>query len=77
MANTITIKQLFELCKEQVAMGNGSKKILISNDDEGNGYHELFFGFSKSSEVVGGSFPPQMPFGVNESTAKKSYIILG
>lgn len=38
----ITVKELLKACKEQVAKGNGDKRILLSNDDEGNGYHFCF-----------------------------------
>lgn len=43
----VTVKQLLELCKEQVAKGNGDKIILLSNDDEGNGYHEMIYHFTE------------------------------
>lgn len=47
MANLgITVKQLTALCQEQMKKGNGDKHVLISCDDEGNGYHTLFFGFT-------------------------------
>ena len=42
----LTIDTLYKLCKEQREKGNGKKRILISDDDEGNGYHGLFFGFT-------------------------------
>ena len=28
---------------EEVIQGNGTKKLFITNDDEGNGYHGLFY----------------------------------
>jgi hypothetical protein len=43
----VTVKQLLELCKEQVAKGNGDKIIVLSNDDEGNGYHEMIYHFTE------------------------------
>jgi len=43
----VTVKELLELCKEQVAKGNGDKIILLSNDDEGNGYHEMIYHFTE------------------------------
>lgn len=43
----VTVKQLLELCKQQVAKGNGDKIIMLSNDDEGNGYHEMFYHFTE------------------------------
>lgn len=43
----ITVKKLKKLCELQIAKGNGDKKILISDDDEGNGFHSLFFSFEE------------------------------
>lgn len=42
-----TVKELLKACQEQVDKGNGDKGILISRDDEGNGYHKLFYLFSE------------------------------
>ena len=41
----ITVQNLLDICKEQVKAGNGERIVLISDDDEGNGFHTLFFGF--------------------------------
>lgn len=70
--DTITVKQLSEACKKMVAKGLGDKKILISSDDEGNGYHELFFLFTE------GYLPDneQLPFGVDGKNVGE-YIVLG
>lgn len=46
----LTIDTLYKLCKEQKSLGNGKKRILISDDDEGNGYHGLFFGFTPTKK---------------------------
>ena len=46
MVKMFTVETLYALCKSQMAKGNGKKKILISDDEEGNGYHGLYFGFS-------------------------------
>lgn len=48
----ITVKQLYKLCKEQIDKGNGNKVIMISQDDEGNGYHYLWYSFSVAKYVV-------------------------
>lgn len=48
----ITVKQLHKLCEEQIAKGNGNKVIMISQDDEGNGYHYLWYSFSVAKYVV-------------------------
>lgn len=41
----ITVKELLLACQVQVNKGNGDKHIIISDDDEGNGYHTLFYEF--------------------------------
>ncbi len=41
-----TVKELFEACKIQIAKGNGDKHILVADDDEGNGFHTLFYQFT-------------------------------
>lgn len=46
----LTINELLELCKKQVKKGNGDKKIVISDDNEGNGYHGLFYAFTEIEE---------------------------
>lgn len=43
----LTVETLLKLCKEQIAKGNGKKKIVLSNDDEGNGYHYCFYHFTE------------------------------
>ena len=48
-----TVKELFEACKLQIAKGNGDKYILISNDDEGNGFHTLFYLITDNAETIG------------------------
>lgn len=43
----MTVKDLYNLCKLQIEKyGNGDKNIVISDDNEGNGYHGLFYGFT-------------------------------
>lgn len=42
-----TVKDLLKACQEQIDKGNGDKRVLISRDDEGNGYHSLFYLFSE------------------------------
>ena len=60
---TITVNQLFKACKDEVAKGNGDKYILISGDDEGNSFHELFYLFS---HLKGEDISYGLPFGVSE-----------
>lgn len=41
----MNVEELMLLCAEEVKKGNGKKEILISDDDEGNGFHKLFYAF--------------------------------
>ena len=45
MDKQITVQQLYRMCKRQIEKGNGNRRIIISDDVEGNGFHGLFFGF--------------------------------
>ena len=46
MDKQITVKDLLEMCKNEIQKGNGNKHIVISDDNEGNGYHGMFYGFT-------------------------------
>lgn len=46
MNKGITVYQLLNDCIEQVRIGNGDKYVVVSDDDECNGYHTLFEGIS-------------------------------
>ena len=46
-----TVNELLELCQQEVENGNGDRKILLSNDDEGNGYHALYYDFTEAEEL--------------------------
>lgn len=52
MNKGITVGELFVLCVKELEKGNGDKHILISDDDEGNGYHTLFYGFTSDEKEV-------------------------
>jgi len=43
MAKQIKLKDLYAACKEQMALGNGEKVLVVSDDNEGNGFHGMFF----------------------------------
>lgn len=74
----LTIKDLYEECKKQMAKGNGNKVIMISNDDEGNGYHYLWYTFSEDTEEFLENDYLGMRSMINESVAKiEDTIILG
>lgn len=73
--NTITVDELYKALAQARKSGLGSKKILLSNDDEGNGYHECFFTVSKCTEDF--LFPGALPYGVSDEEAVNEYVIVG
>lgn len=73
----ITIEQLYLECAKQIKAGNGKRHIMISSDDEGNGFHELFYGFSNDIDFTEPWTAGMLPYGVTAQQAKKSYITLG
>ena len=50
--NHLTVKQLRDACDKVIAEGFGDHKILISMDDEGNGFHELHYAFITDKEEI-------------------------
>lgn len=48
----LTIKDLKRFVDEQMKKGNGDKFIVISDDNEGNGYHGLFYQFTDDVEDI-------------------------
>ena len=80
----LTINDLMNECKKQIKLGNGNKTIMISQDDEGNGYHYLWYSFTTMEQMEepitmpsGKTFEYEFEF-VDERIAKKEdTIILG
>ena len=71
MAKEITVKQLKALCDLQIKKGNGDKKILVGDDDEGNGFHSLLFSFTETVSDF-----KDVIYHIDEKDLK-DYIILG
>lgn len=72
MNDVYTVRQLKIACEKEILKGNGNKVIMISNDDEGNGFHYLFFGFTPYDSEI------DMNDDIDERIASKNKtIILG
>ena len=69
-----TVEHLRTLCQMGIAKGNGKKKILLSDDDEGNGFHECFFTFTDPHNLTIDAY--LFPHGVTEENIYE-YLILG
>lgn len=51
MDKPLTVKELLKLCQEEIKKGNGDCSIMVSDDDEGNGYHYLWFAFTEVKDL--------------------------
>lgn len=52
MSKPITVKELLKLCQEEINKGHEDCSIMISNDDEGNGYHYCWYNFTEIDEYT-------------------------
>lgn len=48
----ITVDELAQMCLRMSAKGLGSKKVLMSSDDECNEYHQAWEGLTEGKEVA-------------------------
>jgi len=46
----LTINDLRMFCNDEIRKGHGDYAIMISDDDEGNGYHYLWYAFTPVEE---------------------------
>lgn len=49
----LKIKDLYEVLKEEMAKGNGDKYVITGDDNEGNGYHGMYFKATPAEELDG------------------------
>lgn len=48
----MTVRELYKLCESEIKLGNGDRHIVISDDEEGNGYHDLFYPFLHDVKMI-------------------------
>lgn len=53
MDKPLTVKELLKLCQEEIKNGHEDCSIMISDDDEGNGYHYLWYSFQMAEDLFG------------------------
>lgn len=53
MNKPLTVKDLLKLCQDEIKKEHGEYSIMLSDDDEGNGYHYLWYSFITASELDG------------------------
>ena len=82
----LTVNDLLELCKKEVENGNGERKIMISCDDEGNDYHNLYYEFTPAEKLFvdedGEYDEDDLPYGIKYDIKTKGrsledFIVFG
>lgn len=73
----ITVEMLCNECLKLMTSGNGKRHIMISGDDEGNSFHELFYGFSLDLDFSSPGMEGTLPYGVTAEQVKNEYVVLG
>ena len=48
----MTVEELYNACGEQIKKGNGKKQVWLSDDDEGNGYHQCYYEFTDDEKEI-------------------------
>lgn len=56
----LTVKTLYEYCEREIKKGNGDKKIVISDDNEGNGFHGLYYAFTELARTPQGTYSEEV-----------------
>lgn len=79
----LTVKELKKECEKQILFGNGDRVIMISQDDEGNDYHYLWYSFITPEEyekpvtLHGETFEIEFNYHNEDVAKKEDTIILG
>ena len=71
----VTVDELYRALAIARSDGFGSKKILLSNDDEWNGFHQCFFQVCTDLKALELSYN-DLPYGV-EPEDVDNYVIIG
>jgi len=49
--NCLTVKDLYEEMKQRVAAGQGDYVVFVTDDEEGNGFHALWFNGQAATDL--------------------------
>lgn len=72
--HNLTIDDLYKELAIARKNGLGKKKIMLSDDDECNGVHLMFFSYAPANECI--AFATDLPYGVNMKDID-DYVVLG
>lgn len=73
----ITVKDLYFALAKEMTNGNATKKILVADDDEGNGYHPIYFAVTPMENFEREDLDCCFLHGVDVDDALENYIVIG
>lgn len=53
---TVTVKELHQMLGKAIKKGKGDRNVVLSRDDEGNGYHYMFYHLTEVNEELAEEF---------------------
>lgn len=75
MVHVLTVDKLYKELSKARKMGMGKKKIMLSDDEEGNSYHLCFYAVTPAKDVFGDE-PYGLPFSVKKEDLD-DYVVVG
>lgn len=73
----MTVEKLYNELKELVEKGQGNKKVVVADDNEGNAYHGIFYSCTSDPKEVKANI--EVSNGLYDSQTKnyKDIVIIG
>lgn len=73
----LTLNDLFLAINDEIRKGNGDKVVLVADDDEGNGYHPIYFAVTPMDCFDLSSLSCCNLYGIAPADALKKCIVIG
>ena len=74
----LTLKDLYVAIAEQMRKGNGDKIVLVADDDEGNGFHPIYFSVTPTEgNFTEADFACSNTYGFSPKECMEKCIIVG
>ena len=75
----LTVNILYQLLKEAINEGYGDKILVVADDNEGNGFHGMFYGITYKEDEVKENLDTSFGRGLYDSqeTNPKKLAIIG
>lgn len=75
--HALTLSELYTAIRSEIAKGNGEKTVLVADDDEGNGYHPIYFAVTGMENFDEEDLGWCNMHGVSPKDAKENCIVIG